>query len=283
MDMPQLAFRVPAAAPSGVVSTYYWVDSGSHALDDTTHPEWANVRFTLKGSWTVQRLGQPVRSFGPMALFGPSSCGARVSCAPGSALVGFGLLPMGWARLVGGPARRLADDAVPLQAEWPKAEALHAACLAATTLDQWAAVFDRVLLARLAISPPAPALLVRAHEVLLAGDIATVDRYAEAVGVSVRTLERLCGTLFGFGPKTLLRRQRFLNALDQMMRQPEPKPGDLLPEGYADQSHFIHEFKAFMGTTPGRYLASPRIVMQRAAAQRAALFGQSLQGLHAPA
>jgi len=281
--MPQLAFRAPAAALTGLVSTYYWVDSGCHAVDDMTHPEWANVRFTLKGYWTVQRLGQPARHFERMALFGPSSCGARVQSTAGSAFVGFGLLPMGWARLVGGPARRLADDAAPLETEWPEAKALHAACLAASKLDEWADVFDHFLLARLAKSPPAPPLLARAHEALVSGDIATVDRYADAVGVSVRTLERLCGTLFGFGPKTLLRRQRFLRTLDQMMRQPEHRPGEMLPDGYADQSHFINEFKAFMSTTPGRYLAQPRVVMQRAAAQRAAQFGQSLQGLHAPA
>lgn len=282
MGMPQLAFRAPVAGLSGLVSTYYWLDAGDGPIDDMIHPEWANVRLSLKGEWTVHRLAKPVWQHSGAALFGPTSRGARIAAAPGSALLGFGLLPMGFARLIGGPAQRLADCIVPFEADWPWAQALYADCLAASNLDTWAAILDFHLIAALANRPPAPPLLARAHDALVHGDIATVERFAQTVGVSVRTLERLCGTMFGFGPKTLLRRQRFLRSLDRMIKTPDGAHAAVVPEGYVDQSHFIHEFKAFMGVMPGRYLAQPRVVMQIAAAKRAAQFGQTLQGLHAP-
>ncbi|WP_416909030.1 MAG: helix-turn-helix domain-containing protein [Polymorphobacter sp.] len=283
MVLPQMQFRLPAEPLRALVSSYYWFDTGSFAIDDMIHPEWTNIRFTLTGRWTVQRLGGPLWAFEDAAVFGPSSRGAQVISTPHSALLGLGLLPLGWARLMGGPARRLADQAVPLEREWADAGALRAAVLAADGIDDWAAILDAALMRRLVEAPEPPPMLARALDVLVNGEISDVAHYAGAVGVSVRTLERLCSSWFGFGPKSLLRRQRFLRSLDVMMRMPDVPLGQAYHPGYVDQSHFIHEFKMFMGMAPGRYLAQPRVMMQRAALARQALLGQSLQGLQPPA
>jgi hypothetical protein len=40
----------------------------------------------------------------------------------------------------------------------------------------------------------------------------------------------------------------------------------LLDGGYYDQSHFIREFRAYMGMTPMAYFNSPRQMMRRAGA-----------------
>ncbi len=282
VSLPQMAFRLPAEPLRALVSSYYWFDTGDFAIDDMIHPEWTNIRFTLKGRWMVQRLGGPLWTFSDAAVFGPSSRGAQVTSVPRSALLGVGLLPLGWAQLMGGNARRLADVAVPLVAEWPDAPGLHAAVLAADGIDAWAAILDTALLARFDAAPVPPPMLARALDVLVNGTITNVEAYAADVGVSVRTLERLCSSWFGFGPKSLLRRQRFLRSLDVMMRMPGVPLGRAYHGDYVDQSHFIHEFKTFMGMAPGRYLQQPRVMMQRAAMARQALLGQSLQGLQGP-
>jgi AraC-like DNA-binding protein len=282
MQLPKMEFRLPAEPLRALVSSYYWFDTGSFAIDDMIHPEWTNIRFTLRGNWTVQRLGGPLWEFNDCAVFGPSSRGAQVKSVPQSGLLGLGLLPLGWAQLMGGHARRLADEALELEREWADAQALHEAVRAADGMDAWAAILDAALLLRLREAPEPPAMLARALDVLVNGEISDVEGFAGDVGVSVRTLERLCSSWFGFGPKSLLRRQRFLRSLDVMMRTPDQPLGKAFHTGYADQSHFIREFRAFMGMAPGQYLSQPRVMMQRAAMARQALLGQSLQGLQGP-
>ena len=86
--------------------------------------------------------------------------------------------------------------------------------------------------------------------------------------MSPRTLSRYCARVFGFAPKHLLRRQRFLDTLGQVRTQPDAKFIELLDERYFDQSHFIRDFRAFMGMTPRAYLARPRDIFQVAAAEQ---------------
>jgi len=278
-----LDFRLPAPPLRGLVSTYYSLSAKDVGVDEFLHPEWANARFSLGGDWQIQLLGEARNTVPTAALFGPTSRGTRILASPGAAMVGIGLLPLGWARLVGGPARKLADRTGALESVWPEANALHEALLAADTIDARAALIDAALLARLTRLPPPHPLIEDAHRALMSGDIGTVERYALNVGVSVRTLERLCGALFGFGPKTLLRRQRFLRTLDAIMQAPGQPLAAAMGGDYVDQSHFIREFRAFMGMTPSEYLALPRNVMRRAAMERMRVAGQTMQGLQAPA
>ena len=164
----------------------------------------------------------------------------------------------------------------------PAAETIAAAVMADRHPAAWVPLVDALLLARLDTLPAPDPRLLRAHGALVSGDIATVEAFATEVGVSGRTLERLCARLFGFGPKPLLRRQRFLRTLDALMRGDGQPLSKLIDAGYTDQSHFVHEFRAFMGTTPTEYLARPRVVLRRAATERRRVVGHGLQGLHTP-
>lgn len=282
--LANFGFRLPDPALQPLVSTYYWLEAGDTPVEELLHPEWTNVRYGLAGQWTWQQVRGPEHRPQGVSIFGPSNVAARIAGPPGALVLGFGLLPLGWARLVGGPASRLANALVPLQSLWGDGQdRLLAALQAASGPDQWAALLDAELLARLRTAPAAPPLLVAAHRLLGTGGIDTVDNFAFQLGVSTRTLERLCGPWFGFGPKTLLRRQRFLRGLDALVRLPAGAPiAAALGVHFVDQSHFVREFRAFMGTTPSAYLASPRVVMRRAMAERAALVGHSMQVLHVP-
>ena len=63
---------------------------------------------------------------------------------------------------------------------------------------------------------------------------------AATIGTTERTLERAFDRCIGVGPKQFARLTRFQAALAD----------PLLDAGYYDQSHLIHEFHAFAGTTP---------------------------------
>ena len=130
--------------------------------------------------------------------------------------------------------------------------------------------------ARLEEAPPPPPLLVDIHHLLGQSDVTTTAALAARVGVSLRTLERVCEACFGFGPKRLMRRQRFLRTLDIMLSTPDQPLSALVTGEYVDQSHFIRDFRSFMGLSPTEYLALPREVMRRAARARWQLQGQSV-------
>ncbi len=73
-------------------------------------------------------------------------------------------------------------------------------------------------------------------------------------GGTVRQLQRLFGQYVGVSPKWVIARYRIHEALERVH---ENKVKDwvslALDLGYADQAHFIRDFKALVGTTPLLY------------------------------
>ena len=55
------------------------------------------------------------------------------------------------------------------------------------------------------------------HGAMVELGLASVSEFAERAGLSVRALERICRRHFGFPPKLLLRRQRFMRSLAAWM------------------------------------------------------------------
>ncbi len=80
----------------------------------------------------------------------------------------------------------------------------------------------------------------------------TIESLSENVYISKRQLERSFKDYFGTSPKTYLRIIRFRNAY-QYVQQEETTPRwiDVTHHfGYADQAHFIRDFKEFTGDVP---------------------------------
>ncbi len=123
---------------------------------------------------------------------------------------------------------------------------------------------DAALLARLAHCTPNDPLVFATDRVLRRRP-ADVPTFAAEVGVAPRTLHRLCLRAFGFPPKRLLRRQRFLETLGVIRVTPDASVGELMGEDYHDQSHFNRDFRDFMGTTARDYARTPRALMLAAA------------------
>ena len=75
-----------------------------------------------------------------------------------------------------------------------------------------------------------------------------------ATGASERTLERLFAERVGLSPKAFGRVARFRRAIERLQHPPGgPYARIALQVGYADQAHFIREFKAFAGVTPAAF------------------------------
>lgn len=256
--------RLPDERLRSFATFYYFVDC-FEPLEDFLYPEWGNVRFTTRGAWYMQ-LGRYYPNT-PLitALFGPTDRAAKV-ISPGGKTVGFGLTPLGWQRLVGLSAEKLANRVIPLGDAMgrPDGELLAELIAAGDDDEAAAAIFDRLLLDRLAATAPNPDWAIQLDHVVRERPH-DVEAFAARVGVPHRTLARLCRRVFGFGSKRLLRRQRFLTTLGQMRVNEQRHYVSLIDPEYFDQAHFVHEFREFMGLSPTEFLAAERPLMGQAA------------------
>lgn len=82
----------------------------------------------------------------------------------------------------------------------------------------------------------------------------TVAQLADTFNFSVRQFDRRFKEYAGFSPKTYLRLVRLQNAIQQYSRY-KTLTQIALECGYYDQSHFIHDVKAFTGYHPSFYFS----------------------------
>jgi AraC-like DNA-binding protein len=96
---------------------------------------------------------------------------------------------------------------------------------------------------------------------LLNPQLTTVGELAEELAINERTLGRICLKVFGFTPKILIRRQRFLRSLADFTLDPSLKWIGEMDSLYHDQAQFVRDFKQFMGMTPSQYAALDKPIM----------------------
>jgi AraC-like DNA-binding protein len=83
-----------------------------------------------------------------------------------------------------------------------------------------------------------------------------VEDLAQAVGVSMRTLQRAFTEHIGIGPKWFLRRYRLYEAGERVAHQERVNWSTLATDlGYSDQAHLTRDFTAAFGLPPAQYAA----------------------------
>ena len=261
--IPSVSVRVyrPEARLGGYVTFYYFVDARV-PFTDFLYPEWGNVRLALSGTWRMHMKDYPTEPL-TNVLFGPTDRCAEVSAGPGR-MVGFGMTPLGWHRLIGdaGPmANRLTElgDALDVDAGVLR-DAFNADTSEAEGVARWNGLLGDVLDARPPDDPQAIAI-----DRAMRCKPADVAAFAREAGMPVRTLHRLCLRTFGFPPKRLLRRQRFLDTLGLVRSAVRNPIAPSLGTQYYDVPQFYRDFRDFMGMSARTYFASERQLMGPAA------------------
>lgn len=254
----------------------YWFDvdcPDGHWVQDQLHPEWSALRFTQSG--TPPEAGiqpHPLEPTYPLVASGPTSRAIRFGITR-SRIWGLGLQPAGWARYVGAPASSLADrivNAGAMEAFSVFHPVLEIVRNAGDDTEETARRINAYLLARPRPPLAAEAQVLACQAALRDPDIADVTQLAEQLGANRRSLERMCSRYFGFPPKLLLRRQRFLRSLARYMLEPMDTWSDALDLHYYDHAHFVRDFRSFMGMTPTEYAQTPHPILERIMAQRMA-------------
>ena len=245
-------------------------------VDDWLHPEWATLRFTQSGrppdGAVIPASAGPTF---PFVVSGPTSRAIGFTLWR-SRLWGLGLLPAGWARYVATPARALADQIVDghqveaLAHFAPILDIVRQEGLEADAIARQINAYLLDLDQRFAAPDP---LVERCHEVLRDPAVGDVEELGRKLGMNRRSLERFCARHFGFPPKMLLRRQRFLRSLARYMVSSAADRSarswsSVLDEQYFDHAHFVRDFRSFMGMTPTEYAEKPHPVLDRIMARR---------------
>lgn len=250
---------------------------------DQVYPEWPNVRMTVGGDMAACTGPGPLQDCNPICAIGPTSHATHFSLAPGRYWT-ISLLPLGWARFLDIRANEFADrwEVIGPDSQFADLAPLLECDKRHQSLAKVAARIDAHLLAMLRRPARREEVIYKAHRALLDPDVNSVSALAEQTGIGVRALERLSLAAFGFSPRLLLRRQRFLRSLAQFMLDPSLAWIETLDSQYVDQAHFIRDFRRFMDTTPSAYAAQPHPVLWAAAKARNEIAGKPMQVLQPP-
>ncbi len=283
-------FATPHPELRRYITTYYVAEVESpdgSEITDLLHPEWGSVRFLCCGSVKGSVFPAPPSQMPPVVVAGPTSRAANISCVSMS-IASFGLLPLGWNRFIGESAATYADrsvEASELSAHFD-ATAILPKVKAANGLTEIAAIFDSALLgalhAKRKVDQAKENMIEATHRAIVDPDVASVAELTSRLGITTVQLERLSKRIFGFTPKLLLSRQRFLRTLGILLNAPLSKWADILDPQYYDQAHFNRDFQRFFGMSPKAYLALPRPIVATAARERMRAMGDPLQGLQMP-
>jgi AraC-like DNA-binding protein len=95
-------------------------------------------------------------------------------------------------------------------------------------------------------------------------EITRVEHLTAAFGLGTRTLQRLFSEYVGVSPKSIIQRYRLHEAAERIATgAPIDWPDLALDLGYADQAHFIRDFRRLVGKSPAEYAKGLR-ELQRA-------------------
>jgi AraC-like DNA-binding protein len=281
-------FRPPAEL-CRYFTTFYCVEFDTDEPSeqfDYLHPEWANFRIVDTSKLVAQNHGKSRICDTGFFFTGPSSHAVRFEFDGTFRMWGIGVLPLGWAKFIRVDAAGWADALVDGHRDPAMAEFSGMA----RDLFQGAAdregEFERIsafFLDRQNQPVADEARILAIHAALVDPEIHSVTALVERAGVSQRTVERVCQRAFGFSPKLLLRRQRFLRSLAKYVLDPSLKWIGALDSQYHDQAQFVHDFKQFMGMSPRQYGLLDKPILSAVMRERARFAGKPVQGLDTPA
>ena len=262
MAEASVTFAQPAELLRPFIPAYWDVSvEGDGVVEDLLRPEWTNIRLVLGGEWAFGPSRTHLTPLQDHAIV--HGVASHVQWVRGSAGMVFCIpvFPMGWHRLLDARASRYANAIRPLSdILGAEGERLFEAVRAAGSLEQRVAAADAFFLERLAQSRKGPVSerIEAVSRAIADPSCATVADLASRSGLSQPQLARLTRQHFGFSPKRLMRRERFLRMLHSMQGMSVGEWPHFLDPQYTDQSHMIRDFKHFIGMAPTRYFAMER-------------------------
>ncbi|WIV62311.1 AraC family transcriptional regulator [Amycolatopsis nalaikhensis] len=176
---------------------------------------------------------------------------------PRTRSVGVHFKAWGLAPFVPVPAVELCDRPVTVEQVWGRSatEALRDRLATAARPHEMLTLLEDELRRRLSETPGLGLVRHTSSVITATGGAVAIGDLTAATGVSSTHLAQRFKELVGVTPKRLARTQRFAATVFSIDPAGPVDWGDLAGgAGYFDQAHFGHEFRAFTGLTPTRYV-----------------------------
>ncbi|WP_239080430.1 AraC family transcriptional regulator [Paractinoplanes brasiliensis] len=245
--------RVPRPPLDGLIDDLYYLRGT---------PPYARLMLPpMPGALLIVNLGAPFRigaaDYADGCVVTTPTRGFEFGYPPRTRSVGVHFKAWGPAPFLPMPAAELCDRPVTLEQVWGRPAVATLRDRLATANDPYGmlTLLEEELLRRL--NATAGLRLVRDLSGVIAatrGAVAIGDLSA-AAGVSSTHLTRQFRQVIGVTPKRLARTHRFTAAVFAIDPSAPVDWGELAARaGYFDQAHFGHEFRAFTGLTPTRYV-----------------------------
>ncbi|WP_336979356.1 helix-turn-helix domain-containing protein [Altererythrobacter fulvus] len=284
----QIDVRFYPAPPDlqGCFSSFYsasFAVADGKRVNDLLQPEWANLRFFNGDRPDAGMIGGDLLRGARLTATGPSSLPAHFELGT-TRMWGVGLFPLGWAKFCHGPATDLANRVVDGEQHGAFANFRQLSEELFQDGSGEAEELERMIACFRAMNREVPdqERIIATHAAMVDPAVATVADFADHTGLGRRTLERLCHRYFGFSPKLLLRRQRFMRSLAQFMLENAANWSEAMDAHYHDQAQFVREFRSFMGMSPGEYAAREHPILGAFMKHRARVWGAAAQTLDRP-
>ena len=270
----ELLYFPPDPDLAEMVSSFYFFRSDLPEFDEIERADRPQFR-VMAGNFGEYVFADGHRFRARRAtIIGPTSGSVRAIGRGPIRIYGFGLMPAGWATLVGDHADKLTDraiDAADLFGSWID-----------DVVDTFANAPDteaRLIIANnfvreiLKKNEPAPVWFTRTVDHWLTATASPqVPDLVEATGMSIRSVERMTKIYYGVSPRMLARKYRAVRAAAALARG-ESLDSAQLGDAFYDQSHLIREIKRFAGATPGQ-LSKPSLYTEATSKGRKQLAGK---------
>ena len=252
---------VPPAHLASVVACFWTLEGHARETDGAAQPILPDGHAELvvhfgDGFERCDPNAVPQRQ--PWAIFAGQLDGPlTLRPAGGVAVLGVRFRPDGAVRFMRVPQHELLGSTSDVRAvSAPAAAAAHVVRDSARTLREAVAVMERVLAGAMHERGRDRRLALVVDTIIRRGGLVSIDAAAAATGMSRRQLERLFLRDVGLPPKQLARIVRFQRAVRLLEAMKDAPRGSRTAHasGYADQAHFIRDFREFAGCAPGEHL-----------------------------
>ena len=248
----------PSPALRSLVDRLYFIEGRADELGAEPIPPDGHTEIIVHAGEPFVEIGDDgsARVQDRVLLAGQVTRAVRVAPRGSARMIGARLRPDAARRMTGVPQHELTDTIASLgQIDRALARTLADDVATRETADDMAAALDRALVQSASASQdrsPVHAALALTFD---RGGLVRVSELAARSGVGARQLERLFHDHVGLSPKLFLRIIRFQHVLSSV----RDGHGDTAwaavaaRHGFYDQSHFIRDFKTFVGAAPGAW------------------------------
>ncbi len=251
--------RVPRPPLDGLIDDIYYLEGTAPYARLTLPP--------MPGAWLIVNLGAPFQiRAGTETEMAEYADGCLVTTPTHAVEFGYPLRtrsvgvhfkPWGPAPFVPMPAAELRDRPVTVEQVWGRTAVAELRDRLATAdgPHEMLTLLEEELLRRLRETAGLGLVRHASSVIAAAGGAVAIGDLSVAAGVSSTHLTQRFKELVGVTPKRLARSYRFAATVFSIDPAEAIDWGELAGgAGYFDQAHFGHEFRAFTGLTPTRYV-----------------------------